>query len=87
VGEVIVNTLSPGAFALAAACLLNGCAVLSSEEAVVGCQAADVVTTLHARDLGAHEANPDAARPALLPGASNRPRHPRERRDLCRSGA
>ena len=42
----------------ACACLLGGCAVLSSQEAVVFCQAADAVTTLHAVDLGAREANP-----------------------------
>jgi hypothetical protein len=44
--------------ALAFACALGGCAVLASKEAVVGCQAADTVTTLHALDLGAREANP-----------------------------
>jgi hypothetical protein len=44
--------------AFAFACQLGGCAVLASKEAVVGCQAADAVTTLHALDLGAREANP-----------------------------
>ena len=44
--------------ALAAAALVGGCAVLESKAAVVGCQAADTVTTLHALDLGAREANP-----------------------------
>lgn len=57
-GDVIVNTLSPKVLTLACACLLSGCAVLASEEAVVFCQAADAVTTLHAVDLGAREANP-----------------------------
>ena len=46
------------ALALGLACLLGGCAVLASKEAVVGCQAADAVTTLHALDLGAREVNP-----------------------------
>lgn len=32
--------------------------MLASKEAVVGCQTADTVTTLHALDLGAREANP-----------------------------
>ncbi len=44
--------------ALAAAALVGGCAVLESKAAVVGCQTADTVTTLHALDLGAREANP-----------------------------
>lgn len=44
--------------ALASAALLGGCAVLASEAAVVGCQTADAVTTLHAIDLGAREGNP-----------------------------
>ena len=48
------NTL----LAVAAAALVGGCAVLESKAAVVGCQAADTVTTLHALDLGAREANP-----------------------------
>ncbi|HEU0259204.1 MAG TPA: DUF5658 family protein [Burkholderiales bacterium] len=39
-------------------CLLSGCAVLETKGAVVGCQAADTVTTLHAVSLGAREANP-----------------------------
>jgi hypothetical protein len=34
----------------AALILLAGCAVLESNEAVVFCQAADTVTTLHALD-------------------------------------
>jgi len=46
------------ALALASSCLLGGCAVLASKEAVVGCQAADAGTTLHAAGLGAREANP-----------------------------
>lgn len=54
--EVIVNTLSP--VVLTCASLLGGCGVLASEEALVGCQAADTVTTLHALDLGARERNP-----------------------------
>ena len=44
--------------ALACASLLSGCAVLSSEAAVVGCQVADTVTTLRAVELGGREANP-----------------------------
>ena len=44
--------------AFACACLLSGCAVLSSEAAVVGCQVADTVTTLRALELDAREANP-----------------------------
>lgn len=31
---------------------------MASKEAFVGCQVADTVTTLHALDLGAREANP-----------------------------
>ena len=46
------------ALALACASLLSGCAVLSSEAAVVGCQVADTVTTLRAVELGGREANP-----------------------------
>ena len=46
------------AFVLACVLLLAGCAVLESKEAVVFCQAADTVTTLHALDKGAREANP-----------------------------
>jgi hypothetical protein len=42
----------------AAMFMLAGCAVLESSEAVVFCQAADTVTTLHALDLGAREGNP-----------------------------
>lgn len=42
----------------AALILLAGCAVLESKEAVVFCQAADTVSTFHALDLGAREANP-----------------------------
>jgi hypothetical protein len=38
--------------------VLGGCAAMASKEAFVGCQAADTVTTLHALDLGAREANP-----------------------------
>jgi len=38
--------------------VLAGCAVLESKEAVVFCQAADTVTTIHALDHGAREANP-----------------------------
>jgi len=38
--------------------LLAGCAVLETKGAVVGCQAADSATTLHAVSLGAQEANP-----------------------------
>jgi hypothetical protein len=38
--------------------MLSGCAALASEAAVVGCQAADTVTTLRAVELGAREANP-----------------------------
>ena len=53
---MIVNPLC--ALVFACAFLLGGCAVLASKEAVVGCQAADTVTTLHALDLGADEANP-----------------------------
>jgi Domain of unknown function (DUF5658) len=53
---VIVNPLS--ALVLTGTFLLGGCAVLASKEAVVGCQVADTVTTLHALDLGASEANP-----------------------------
>jgi hypothetical protein len=45
-------------FAFGAACLLSGCTVLASNEAIVFCQAADTVTTLQAVDLGAREANP-----------------------------
>jgi Domain of unknown function (DUF5658) len=44
--------------ALACASMLSGCAALASEAAVVGCQAADTVTTLRAVELGAREANP-----------------------------
>jgi hypothetical protein len=51
---MIVNTF----LAVASASLLGGCAVLESKAAVVGCQAADAVTTLHAIDLDAREANP-----------------------------
>lgn len=38
--------------------LLSGCAVMASKEAVVFCQSADTVTTLHATSLGARELNP-----------------------------
>ena len=40
---------------------LDGCAVLETRGAVVGCQAADAATTLHAIELGAREANPVVA--------------------------
>jgi hypothetical protein len=46
------------ALVLASIVLLAGCTVLQSKEAVVFCQAGDTVTTLHALDLGAREANP-----------------------------
>ena len=49
------------ALALASSCLLGSCAVLESKEAVVGCQAADAGTTLHAVSAGAREANPFVA--------------------------
>jgi hypothetical protein len=42
-------------------CLLSGCALLASKEAVIGCQTADTVTTLHGLSLGAKEANPIVA--------------------------
>jgi hypothetical protein len=60
VGKVIVYILSvpKTILALALAFALSGCAVLASKEAVVACQAADAVTTWHALDLGAREANP-----------------------------
>jgi hypothetical protein len=51
VGKLIVNTLL-------CVWLLNGCAVMASKEAVVFCQTADTVTTLHATALGAREVNP-----------------------------
>jgi uncharacterized membrane protein len=51
VGKLIVNQLI-------CVCLLSGCAVMASKEAVVFCQAADTVTTLHATSLGAEERNP-----------------------------
>jgi hypothetical protein len=38
--------------------LLSGCAIFASKEALVGCQAADTTTTLHATSLGAREVNP-----------------------------
>ena len=38
--------------------LLSGCTTLSSPEAVVGCQAADAVSTAVALDAGLVEANP-----------------------------
>ena len=53
--DAIVNRSA--ALALAAT-LVGGCAVLESKAAVVGCQAADAGTTLHALDLGARERNP-----------------------------
>jgi hypothetical protein len=51
VGKLIVNKLL-------CVWLLSGCAVMASKEAVVFCQAADTVTTLHATSLGARELNP-----------------------------
>ena len=51
---MIVNKLSIAALA----CSLSGCAVFASKEAVVFCQAADTITTLHATSLGAREVNP-----------------------------
>ena len=58
------------ALVLACVLLLAGCTVLQSKEAVVFCQAADTVTTLHALDLGAREANPvvDRLMDAFGPG-------------------
>jgi len=50
--------VNPKALVLACACLVGGCAVLSSQEAIVFCQAADATTTLHAVNLGAREMNP-----------------------------
>ena len=50
--------VNPKPLLVACACLLGGCAVLSSKEAIVFCQAADATTTLHAVDLGAREMNP-----------------------------
>lgn len=37
---------------------LQGCSVLASREAAVGCQVADVATTGYAWHIGASEANP-----------------------------
>ena len=48
------------AFALVLAVSLGGCAALSTNEAVVVCQAADTITTLQAVDAGAREMNPVA---------------------------
>ena len=42
----------------ALALALSGCSTLASRGAVVGCQAADTATTLHALSLGARERNP-----------------------------
>ena len=50
--------VNPKPLLLACACLVGGCAVLSSKEAIVFCQAVDTTTTLHAVDLGAREMNP-----------------------------
>ena len=52
------------ALAVASLGLLSGCSTLASKGAVVGCQAADASTTLHAMELGARERNPVVA--ALL---------------------
>jgi hypothetical protein len=52
---MIVNKL---AAALVCGWLLGGCAVMAGQEAIVFCQGADTVTTLHATSLGAREANP-----------------------------
>jgi len=41
-----------------AALALPGCSTLASRGAVVGCQAADTATTLHALSLGGRERNP-----------------------------
>jgi len=48
-------------FLLVVSLSLQGCAVLSSKEMVVGCQVADVVTTKIALSHGAVEANPIVA--------------------------
>jgi hypothetical protein len=61
VREALVNQAMAAAFALVCAFPLGGCAVLETEAAVVGCQAADTATTLHAVGLGAREANPFVA--------------------------
>ena len=53
-GGKVVNKAATAA----CVCLLGGCAAFASKEAVVFCQAADTVTTLHATSLGAHEVNP-----------------------------
>jgi hypothetical protein len=55
------------AAALAAAVILSGCATLASNEATIGCQAADTVTTIAALESGAREGNPLLAR--VLEGA------------------
>jgi hypothetical protein len=44
--------------AIAPLFVLLGCSTLASKGAVVGCQAADAGTTLHAMELGARELNP-----------------------------
>ena len=41
--------------------VLSGCTLLATKEAVVGCQTADTVSTLHGISLGAKEANPFVA--------------------------
>jgi hypothetical protein len=50
--------LSQKSCAVALALALSGCSTLASRGAVVGCQAADTGTTLHALSLGAKERNP-----------------------------
>ena len=55
-GDISVN--KKALLAAACLCLLEGCAVLETKGAVIGCQAADAATTVHAIDLGAREANP-----------------------------
>jgi hypothetical protein len=42
--------------------LLAGCHTLASKGAVVGCEAADTATTIHAMDQGAEELNPVVAK-------------------------
>jgi hypothetical protein len=41
--------------------LLGGCTTLASKPVLVGCQASDTVTTLHATERGAQELNPFVA--------------------------
>ena len=52
------------------ACLLSGCTALASKPAVVGCQAADTVTTLQGMERGAREVNPIVAGIFSLGGAA-----------------